>query len=147
MTALELFCRVMAKPASELLRSLRSFAGVAFVLLMPNMVRLGTIVGGGIAAASSFSSFFLCAGATLRSVTLDLRTNLPVPRLTLRHIVFLGLTFSSSWAVNLATDACMLLLDICFSRNVLLRDAIKRLPGEGMLRREAEADAVLTPDG
>lgn len=91
----ELLRRVMGRPVREVLRSLRSFEGVMLVFLVrPNMFRLGTDVGAGMRTASS--SFFFGDGRPLRSLTLARRINLPVPRLTLLHMLFLGLSFSSS---------------------------------------------------
>ena len=113
--------------------------------MRPNKFRFGTKVGAGIAAASAFSSFF--RGVVFRSFTLERRTNLPVPRLTLLHIPLLGLSFSSSCAGSLVTWPCRLLLEICLSIREVFRDAASRLPGDGILRREEAADAVLTPEG
>jgi hypothetical protein len=89
----ELARLAIGRPVRELLRSLRSFAGL---FLRPNMLRFGTVVGAGIRAASS--SFLRCGDGTpaLRSLTLARRINLPVPRLTLLHMLFRGLSFSSS---------------------------------------------------
>lgn len=147
MIVLELLPRVMGKAAKDELRSLRSFAGVEVFFVRPNMFRLGTMAGAGIIAASSFSSFFRGVAAGLRSLTLERRMSLPVPRLTLLHMLLFGLSFSSSCAGSLETWLERLLLDTCFSINEDFRDAISRLPGDGILRREGAADTVLTPDG
>ena len=39
------------------------------------------------------------------------------------------------------------LFEACFSMKEALRVAIRRLPGEGILRLEGAAEAVLTPEG
>jgi hypothetical protein len=145
----ELDCLVIERdPVNAVFRSLISLAAaVVLFLASPNIFRFGTSVGAGIANASSFSfsSFFLGVPIFL-SVTLDLRTSFPVPRLTLLHTLF-GDSFSSSWAGSFVTWFCRLLFETCFSMKEGLRLAMRRLPGEGILRREGAAEAVFTPEG
>lgn len=145
----ELDCLVIDKvPVNAVFLSLKSFTGgIELFLASHDIFRFGTNVGAGIANASSLSlsSFFFGVPIFL-SVTLDRRTSLPVPRLTLRHIL-LGDSFSSSWAGSLVTCVWRLLFETCFSMKEALRVAMRRLPGEGMLRREGAAEAVLTPEG
>lgn len=140
---LELFCLDMGVEVS-------SFAGVVVGFFVTvKRFRFGTDEGGGMAAASALSSFFL--GVVIGLVlTLPRRMSLPVLRLTLLHTLDLGdsITFSSSWVCSLATEALRaLLVDVCFSRREFFLDGGARLAGEGMLRRIDAAEAVLTPEG